>query len=86
MFNFFICFVLCFQGDWVWLKKIPVGKTTPANQNTQNLFSQVLQTTKELELEKKQVKKHTHSFSLQMPMEHTDPCSQFIFGLTALKG
>ncbi|XP_036072788.1 retinal guanylyl cyclase 1, partial [Oryzias melastigma] len=30
------------EGDWVWLKKIPVGKTaTPVNQNTQNLFSQL---------------------------------------------
>ncbi|NP_001131127.1 membrane guanylyl cyclase precursor [Oryzias latipes] len=30
------------EGDWVWLKKIPIGKTTTAvNQNTQNLFSQL---------------------------------------------
>uniref|UniRef100_A0A3B3X177 Guanylate cyclase n=1 Tax=Poecilia mexicana TaxID=48701 RepID=A0A3B3X177_9TELE len=30
------------EGDWVWLKKIPAGKTTtPVNQNTQNLFSQL---------------------------------------------
>lgn len=30
------------QGDWVWLKKIPVGRTIPAvNHNTRNLFSQV---------------------------------------------
>ncbi|XP_037537374.1 retinal guanylyl cyclase 2 [Nematolebias whitei] len=30
------------EGDWVWLKKIPFGKTTTAvNQNTQNLFSQL---------------------------------------------
>lgn len=32
----------CCQGDWVWLKKIPVGQiTTAINQNTQSLFSQV---------------------------------------------
>ncbi|XP_013886503.1 retinal guanylyl cyclase 2 [Austrofundulus limnaeus] len=30
------------EGDWVWLKKIPFGKTTTAvNQNTQNIFSQL---------------------------------------------
>ncbi|XP_017296096.1 retinal guanylyl cyclase 2-like [Kryptolebias marmoratus] len=30
------------EGDWVWLKKIPSGKTTTAvSQNTQNLFSQL---------------------------------------------
>uniref|UniRef100_A0A3Q3LV91 Guanylate cyclase n=1 Tax=Mastacembelus armatus TaxID=205130 RepID=A0A3Q3LV91_9TELE len=30
----------CFQGDWVWLKKISVGRTvTSANQNTRSLFS-----------------------------------------------
>lgn len=30
------------QGDWVWLKKFPVGKLIPSvNQNTKNLFSQV---------------------------------------------
>nr|XP_054599919.1 retinal guanylyl cyclase 2 [Nothobranchius furzeri] len=30
------------EGDWVWLKKIPFGKTmTAVNQNTQNLFSQL---------------------------------------------
>uniref|UniRef100_A0AAQ5YXA6 Guanylate cyclase n=1 Tax=Amphiprion ocellaris TaxID=80972 RepID=A0AAQ5YXA6_AMPOC len=32
----------CCQGDWVWLKKIPVTKTiTAANEGTQNLFSQL---------------------------------------------
>uniref|UniRef100_H3CB04 Guanylate cyclase n=1 Tax=Tetraodon nigroviridis TaxID=99883 RepID=H3CB04_TETNG len=30
------------EGDWVWLKKIPVGRTLPAvNHNTKNLFSQL---------------------------------------------
>ncbi|XP_037618769.1 retinal guanylyl cyclase 1-like isoform X1 [Sebastes umbrosus] len=30
------------EGDWVWLKKIPVEKTiTAVNQSTQNLFSQL---------------------------------------------
>ncbi|KAE8295953.1 Retinal guanylyl cyclase 2 [Larimichthys crocea] len=30
------------EGDWVWLKKIPVRKTiTAINQNTQSLFSQL---------------------------------------------
>ncbi|XP_069033502.1 retinal guanylyl cyclase 2-like [Embiotoca jacksoni] len=30
------------EGDWVWLKKIPVEKEiTAVNQNTQNLFSQL---------------------------------------------
>ncbi|XP_038136383.1 retinal guanylyl cyclase 2-like [Cyprinodon tularosa] len=29
------------EGDWVWLKKVPFGKTTAVNQNTQNLFSQL---------------------------------------------
>ncbi|XP_075891295.1 retinal guanylyl cyclase 2-like [Nelusetta ayraudi] len=30
------------EGDWVWLKKIPVGQTTTViNQNTQTLFSQL---------------------------------------------
>ncbi|XP_023149182.1 retinal guanylyl cyclase 1-like [Amphiprion ocellaris] len=30
------------EGDWVWLKKIPVTKTiTAANEGTQNLFSQL---------------------------------------------
>ncbi|XP_049922835.1 retinal guanylyl cyclase 2-like isoform X2 [Epinephelus moara] len=30
------------EGDWVWLKKIPVEKTiTAVNQNTQSLFSQL---------------------------------------------
>ncbi|MEQ2197829.1 hypothetical protein XENOCAPTIV_003871, partial [Xenoophorus captivus] len=30
------------EGDWVWLKKIPFGKTTTSvTQNTQNLFSQL---------------------------------------------
>uniref|UniRef100_A0A8P4K878 Guanylate cyclase n=1 Tax=Dicentrarchus labrax TaxID=13489 RepID=A0A8P4K878_DICLA len=32
----------CYQGDWVWLKKIHVGKTiTAINQKTQSLFSQL---------------------------------------------
>ncbi|XP_028297688.1 LOW QUALITY PROTEIN: retinal guanylyl cyclase 2-like [Gouania willdenowi] len=30
------------EGDWVWLKKVPVGKMfTSVNQNTQSLFSQL---------------------------------------------
>ncbi|TNM93875.1 hypothetical protein fugu_002051 [Takifugu bimaculatus] len=30
------------EGDWVWLKKFPVGKMVPSvNQNTKNLFSQL---------------------------------------------
>ncbi|XP_045921523.1 retinal guanylyl cyclase 2-like [Micropterus dolomieu] len=29
------------EGDWVWLKKIPIGKTITINQNTQSLFSQL---------------------------------------------
>lgn len=34
------------QGDWVWLKKFPVGKMIPSvNQNTKNLFSQVMSAT-----------------------------------------
>lgn len=34
------------QGDWVWLKKFPVGKVIPSvNQNTKNLFSQVMSAT-----------------------------------------
>lgn len=34
--------LFCCQGDWVWLKKIPVGQTiTAVNPNTQNLFYQV---------------------------------------------
>lgn len=32
----------CNQGDWVWLKKIPVERTvTAVKQSTQNLFGQV---------------------------------------------
>ncbi|XP_029381869.1 retinal guanylyl cyclase 2-like [Echeneis naucrates] len=29
------------EGDWVWLKKISVGKMTAANKSTQSLFSQL---------------------------------------------
>lgn len=34
------------QGDWVWLKKISVGRTLPVvNHNTKTLFSQVMSDT-----------------------------------------
>lgn len=42
LLTLFCDWVSCYQGDWVWLKKIPVGQTTTViNQNTQTLFSQV---------------------------------------------
>uniref|UniRef100_A0AAQ6IVQ2 Guanylate cyclase n=1 Tax=Anabas testudineus TaxID=64144 RepID=A0AAQ6IVQ2_ANATE len=35
-----VLWLCCYQGDWVWLKKVSVGKLmTAVNQHTQSLFS-----------------------------------------------